>query len=123
MSVPTCVHGYHSLFSLFLPFFSPFHFSYLFPHPLSLFFPSPCLCMCACVQVLYMSNNVIKSWAELERLKELENLQEVLLVGNPIWKTHDEAGDWKMQVRRGQVDMCVWMKAVEVGCVEVLVRW
>jgi len=50
------------------------------------------------LRVLYMSNNVIKSWAELERLKELENLQEVLLVGNPIWKTHDEAGDWKMQI-------------------------
>lgn len=53
------------------------------------------------MKVLYLSNNQVKSWSEFDRLKELENLQEVLMVGNPLWKTHDEAGDWKMQVCGG----------------------
>ncbi len=34
--------------------------------------------------MLYMSNNKIKDWAEIERLAALEDLQEVLLLNNPI---------------------------------------
>ena len=34
---------------------------------------------------LYMSNNLIKSWSELDKLAGLENLKDVLFVGNPIY--------------------------------------
>jgi dynein light chain 1 len=37
---------------------------------------------------LYMSNNLIKNWAELDKLAGLPNLKDVLFVGNPIY---DEA--------------------------------
>lgn len=38
---------------------------------------------------LYISNNLIKSWAELDKLAALPNLKDVLFVGNPIY---DESG-------------------------------
>lgn len=34
---------------------------------------------------LYVSNNIIKNWAELDKLADLPNLKEVLLIGNPIY--------------------------------------
>jgi dynein light chain 1 len=34
---------------------------------------------------LYLSNNIIKSWSELEKLQSLENLKDVLFFGNPIY--------------------------------------
>ncbi|CAM9563932.1 unnamed protein product, partial [Discosporangium mesarthrocarpum] len=42
---------------------------------------------------LYMSNNNIKGWAELDKLAGLEQLSDVLFVGNPIYEgmTRDEA--------------------------------
>ncbi len=33
---------------------------------------------------LFMSNNNIKSWAELDKLKNLEKLRDVLFFGNPM---------------------------------------
>ncbi len=33
---------------------------------------------------LFMSNNNLKSWAELDKLKGLEKLRDVLFVGNPM---------------------------------------
>lgn len=34
---------------------------------------------------LYMSNNAIKNWAELDKLACLPNLRDVLFVGNPMY--------------------------------------
>ena len=34
---------------------------------------------------LYVSNNNIKNWAELDKIADLPNLAEILLVGNPIY--------------------------------------
>lgn len=34
---------------------------------------------------LYMSNNSIKSWSELDKLAGLANLRDILFVGNPIY--------------------------------------
>lgn len=34
---------------------------------------------------LYISNNSIKQWSELEKLKDLPELKDVLLIGNPIY--------------------------------------
>ena len=38
------------------------------------------------LQVLYMSNNRIDKWPEVERLKELPKLRDLLMVGNPLYK-------------------------------------
>jgi len=37
------------------------------------------------LRVLYLSNNGIKSWDELLKLRDLPALEELLLVGNPIY--------------------------------------
>lgn len=42
------------------------------------------------LHTLYMSNNCIKSFSELEHLSSLENLKDVLFIGNPMY---DELGD------------------------------
>lgn len=39
---------------------------------------------CESLQVLYLSNNKIKEWAEIDRLTQLQHLQDLLLLGNPI---------------------------------------
>lgn len=36
------------------------------------------------LRVLYLSNNKVKEWAEIERLAALPELEELLLVGNPL---------------------------------------
>eukprot|EP00898_Chlorokybus_atmophyticus_P002979 jgi/Chlat1/3682/Chrsp24S00802 len=37
------------------------------------------------LRVLYLSNNKIDSWAEVERLKGLSNLEDLLFVNNPLY--------------------------------------
>jgi dynein light chain 1 len=41
--------------------------------------------MCTNLTTLYISNNAIKSWSELDKLAGLTNLRDVLFVGNPIY--------------------------------------
>merc|ERR1711998_449926 len=43
------------------------------------------LSACTNLRTLYLSNNLIKSWAELDKIANLENLKDVLFVGNPIY--------------------------------------
>ncbi|XP_054741087.1 dynein axonemal light chain 1 [Anastrepha obliqua] len=43
------------------------------------------------LKVLYISNNVIKDWSEINRLQELEALEDLVVVGNPISEGIDEA--------------------------------
>jgi len=49
------------------------------------------------LQILYISNNLIKTFDELYKLKDLPKLQEILLVGNPIYD------DLTKEERRAQV--------------------
>ena len=37
------------------------------------------------LEVLFISNNKIKNWDEVDKLKELPSLANVLLIGNPIY--------------------------------------
>lgn len=41
--------------------------------------------VCTNLTTLYISNNAIKSWSELDKLAGLANLRDVLFVGNPIY--------------------------------------
>jgi dynein light chain 1 len=38
------------------------------------------------LEVLYLSNNNISKWEELEKLAACSNLKDILLVGNPIYE-------------------------------------
>lgn len=42
------------------------------------------------LKVLYISNNLIKDWSEFNRLQELETLEDLVVVGNPISEGMDE---------------------------------
>merc|ERR1712061_33095 len=41
---------------------------------------------CKKLEVLYMSNNKIKDWSELDKINALPTLQQILLLGNPIYE-------------------------------------
>uniref|UniRef100_A0A670I3M9 NXF1/2/3/5-like leucine-rich repeat domain-containing protein n=1 Tax=Podarcis muralis TaxID=64176 RepID=A0A670I3M9_PODMU len=36
------------------------------------------------LKILYMSNNLVKDWAEFQRLAELPLLEDLVFVGNPL---------------------------------------
>ena len=40
---------------------------------------------CSQLTTLYISNNLIKTWSELDKLAGLANLRDVVFVGNPIY--------------------------------------
>jgi len=50
------------------------------------------------LKVLYMSNNKISSLNELERLDGLNNLEDILLLGNPIHITADSDDSYRLSV-------------------------
>lgn len=52
---------------------------------------------CVNLRVLYMANNALKDWSELDKIAGLPHLREVLFIGNPIYEGMDRATA-KMQV-------------------------
>jgi dynein light chain 1 len=55
--------------------------------------------LCTKLRVLYLSNNAVRDWAEVDRLAELPALRELLLVGNPLYEGGDRAAA-RLQVLR-----------------------
>lgn len=54
--------------------------------------------------MLYLSNNLIKDYSEVERLAGLASLEELLLVGNPLYAKYRDSGalpDYRIEVRGG----------------------
>lgn len=49
---------------------------------------------------LYISNNNIKSWAELDKLASLPALKDILLVGNPIYDSFETPELRRVEVLR-----------------------
>eukprot|EP00891_Asterochloris_glomerata_P007676 jgi/Astpho2/7676/e_gw1.00115.188.1_t len=45
------------------------------------------------LRVLYCSNNKIKDWSETDRLGPLAALEELLLVGNPLYNEYKDKGE------------------------------
>lgn len=45
---------------------------------------------CSKLQVLYMTNNKISDWGELDKLAGLSELREVAFVGNPVYEGIDK---------------------------------
>ncbi len=76
----------------------------------------PCVwvrvCVCVCVtqngveklvnlKVLLMSNNKVSSWGDVERLAALPSLEDLLLVGNPLYndyKDRNELSEYRVEV-------------------------
>jgi len=50
------------------------------------------------LQVLYLSNNLIEKWSEVERLAALPKLRDLLLTGNPLAQKANEDGNWRVEV-------------------------
>ncbi|EFN54314.1 hypothetical protein CHLNCDRAFT_135528 [Chlorella variabilis] len=56
---------------------------------------------CSQLRVLYASNNRIKDWAEIDRLSALPELEDLLLVGNPLyneWKENGALPQYRIEV-------------------------
>merc|ERR1712100_239221 len=47
------------------------------------------LLCCTKLKVLYLAHNKIKSWDEIGKLKAMDTLEDLLLVGNPIYSDAD----------------------------------
>ena len=43
------------------------------------------------LEVLYLGNNTIKHWTEVDKLRDLPKLRDLLLFGNPIYDEFDKA--------------------------------
>ncbi|XP_028396043.1 dynein light chain 1, axonemal-like [Dendronephthya gigantea] len=52
------------------------------------------------LKVLYMSNNQVKSFDEFQKLADLPQLQELILVGNPLEEKQTAEGTWRPEVIR-----------------------
>ena len=53
------------------------------------------------LRVVYCSNNKLKDWAEVDRLKVLPALEELLLAGNPLhieYKDRQALPDYRLEV-------------------------
>lgn len=50
------------------------------------------------VRVLYLGNNKVKDWAEVERLASLEKLEDLLLRGCPIYDDASAVATYRVEV-------------------------
>ena len=53
------------------------------------------------LRVLYLSNNKVKDFSEIERLSSLDKLEELLLIGNPIFnefKDSNNTANYRIEV-------------------------
>ena len=53
------------------------------------------------LRVLFLSNNKVRDWTEVDRLAALERLEELLLVGNPLYNDHKDNNtlpDYRVEV-------------------------
>jgi len=53
------------------------------------------------LKTLYMSNNKIATWNEIDRLTSLANLEDLLLVGNPVYndyKDNNALNEYRVEV-------------------------
>lgn len=60
---------------------------------------------CSQLHVLYASNNRIKEWSEVDRLSALPELEDLLLVGNPLyneWKDNSALPQYRLEVSEAE---------------------
>lgn len=57
------------------------------------------------LRVLFMSNNKIASWSEIDRLAALDKLEDLLLTGNPLYndyKDNNATIEYRIEVRENK---------------------
>ncbi len=62
------------------------------------------------LRVLYLSNNKVASWTEIDRLGALDKLEDLLLVGNPLYneaKDGNTLSDYRIEVRPSRTRLCI----------------
>lgn len=55
------------------------------------------------LRVLYLSNNKIRDWTEVDRLAAAEKLEDLLLVGNPLYNDYRDTNaiaEYRVEVCR-----------------------
>lgn len=50
------------------------------------------------LRVLFLSNNRVKDWSEVDRLSVLASLEDLLLVGNPLYNEFKDTSDYRLEV-------------------------
>ena len=56
--------------------------------------------------MLFVSNNKVKDWPEVERLAALPTLEELLLVGNPLHADYKDRGalpEYRLEARHSTI--------------------
>jgi dynein light chain 1 len=59
---------------------------------------------CRRLKTLYLAHNKIKDWSEIEKLRQLDALEDILLVGNPVYS---EEGIADVSAARIRVIQCI----------------
>lgn len=64
------------------------------------------------LRVLFMSNNKVASWSEIEKLQPIQSLEDLLLVGNPLYndyKDNNALSEYRIEVRtkRAAFETCI----------------
>lgn len=60
------------------------------------------------LRVLFLSNNKIRDWTELDRLAGLEKLDDLLLVGNPLYtdyRDNNAIAEYRVEVRCARLQL------------------
>ena len=55
---------------------------------------------CSALKVLYIAHNKVKDWNEIEKIKDLQSLNNVVFLGNDIYETFpnkEEARIWVLK--------------------------
>lgn len=47
--------------------------------------------------MFYLSNNLVKDWAEFNRLLEVPTLESLVFVGNPIVENMNDDAAWRLE--------------------------
>lgn len=53
--------------------------------------------MCKKLKILYLSNNLIKDWAEFNKLQENTTLENLVFVGNPLVESINDEAVWRAE--------------------------
>ncbi len=65
------------------------------------------------LRVLYLSNNKLKDWSELDRLAGLASLEDLLLVGNPLYV--EQSKDTAM-IAAYRIEVGRWLRCAVLCC-------
>merc|ERR1719174_1872486 len=78
------------------------------------------LLCCGKLKTLFISHNKIKTWEEVAKLKAMDTLEDVLLVGNPIYSDGDLEDETAIRIR--EIQCCPQITKIDSMLVTPLER-